>query len=146
MVSPSVPAVAATWDQDLSLTGEVSGHMTGIVPDSGSQQSACTGARPRPSQTWADEFYGLIDSSGDVWGIDFVILNYGGPGVYRDQNVAVEVHDATNLKVWENQIGDAVTFVLDHSQQSGTVDALLTNADSGKAGGLHLTGRWNCKA
>ena len=146
MVSPSTPAVAATWSQDLTLAGEVAGHMSGIVANNGDQQSACTGAKPRPGQTWADEFFGLIGSSGDVWGIDFVVLNYGGPGVYRDQSVAVEVHDATNLKVWENQIGDAVTFVLDHTQQSGSIDALLTNADSGKQGGLHLTGHWNCKA
>lgn len=146
VVSPSAPGVAATWDQDLTLNGEVVGHMTGIVADTGTQQSACTGAKPRPGQTWADEFFGLIDSSGDVWGIDFVILNYGGPGVYRDQNVAVEVHDATNLKVWENQNGDAVTFVLDHTQQAGTIDALLTNAETGKSGGLHLTGHWSCKA
>ena len=144
--TPSTQAVASTWVQDLTLSGDVSGHMTGIVADNGDQQSACTGAKPRPGQTWADEFFGLIDSSGDVWGIDFVILNYGGPGVYRDQNVAVEVHDAAGVKVWENQNGDAVTFVLDHSQQSGTIDALLTNADTGKAGGLHLTGHWNCKA
>ena len=120
--------------------------MTGIVANNGDQQSACTGAKPRPGQTWADEFFGLIDTSGDVWGIDFVVLNYGGPGVYRDQGVAVEVHDSTNQKVWENQNGDAVTFVLDHTQQSGTVDALLTSADTGKAGGVHLTGHWNCKA
>lgn len=146
VVSPSAPGVAATWNQDLTLSGEITGHMATIVPDNGDQRSACTGAKPRSGQTWADEFFGLIDSSGDVWGVDFVVLNYGGPGVYRDQAVAVEVHDATNLKVWENQIGDAVTFVLDHTQQSGTIDAMLTNADSGKAGGLHLTGHWNCKA
>ena len=146
MVSPPTPVAAATWAQDLTISGEISGHMTGIVADSGDRQSACTGAKPRPGQTWADEFFGLIDTSGDVWGIDFVILNYGGPGVYRDQGVAVELHDATNLKVWENQSGDAVTFVLDHTQQSGTVDALLSSADTGKPGGLHLTGRWNCKA
>ncbi len=146
MVSPSAPGVAATWNQDLTLSGEIVGHMATIVPDNGDQRSACTGAKPRSGQTWADEFFGLIDSSGDVWGVDFVVLNYGGPGVYRDQAVAVEVHDATNLKVWENQIGDPVTFVLDHTQQSGTIDAMLTNADSGKAGGLHLTGHWNCKA
>ena len=144
-VSPSLPAVAATWAQDLTFAGDVTGHMSGIVPDDGPQHSACTGAKPRAGQTWADEFFGLIDSSGDVWGVDFVIINYGGPGVYRDQSVAVEVHDATNLKVWENQIGDSVTFVLDHTQQSGTIDALLTNADSGKQGSLHLTGRWSCK-
>jgi hypothetical protein len=141
-----VPAVAATWTQDLMFSGEVTGHMTGIVADTPTQQSACTGAKPRAGETWADEFYGQIDTSGVVWGLDFVIVNYGGPGVYRDQAVQVEVHDSTNAKVWENLSGDAVTFVLDRTQQSGTVDALLTSAASGKAGSVHLTGTWNCKA
>jgi hypothetical protein len=140
-----VPVSVANWTQDLTLTGEVVGHMTGIVPDTSTQQSACTGAKPRAGETWADEFFGLIDSSGDVWGLDFVIVNYGGPGVYRDQAVQVEVHDSTNMNVWENQQGDAVTFVLDRTQQSGTIDALLTSAASGQAGAVHLTGHWNCK-
>jgi hypothetical protein len=140
-----VPASVATWNQDLTFTGEVAGHMTGIVADTATQQSACTGAKPRAGQTWADEFFGEIDASGAVWGLDFVIVNYGGPGVYRDQAVQVQVHDAEGSKVWENQGGDAVTFVLDRTQQSGTVDALLTSAASGKAGAVHLTGRWNCK-
>ena len=87
----------------------------------------------------------MIDSSGNVWGLDFVIANYGGPGVYRDRAVQVQLHDAADLKVWENESGDAVTFVLDRTQQSGTIDALLTSAATGKAGALHLTGRWNCK-
>jgi hypothetical protein len=119
--------------------------MAGIATNTSTQESACTGAKPRAGETWADQFYGNIDASGDVWGIDFVIVNYGGPGVYRNTAVAVEVHDATNAKVWENQTADAVTLVLDRTQQSGTIDALLTNADSGKAGGLHLAGHWNCK-
>ena len=141
-----MPAVAATWTQDLTFSGEVAGHMAGIVADTSTQQSGCTGAKPRAGQTWGDQFYGVIDSSGEIWGIDFVIVNYGGPGVYRNQAVAVEVHDSSNLKVWENQSADSVTFTLDRTQQSGTIDAMLTNADSGKAGGLHLTGHWNCKA
>ena len=141
-----MPAVAASWTQDLTFAGEVTGHMTGIITNTTTQQSACTGAKPRAGETWADEFYGNIDASGDTWGVDFVIVNYGGPGVYRNTAVAVEVHDATNAQVWENQSADAVTFVLDRTQQSGTIDALLTNADSGKAGGLHLSGHWNCKA
>ena len=61
-----MPVVAATWNQDLTLSGEVTGHMTGIVPDTSTEHSACTGAKPRAGQTWADEFFGLIDSSGNV--------------------------------------------------------------------------------
>ncbi len=141
-----MPAAQASWTQDLSFTGEVTGHMTTIVPNTSTQQSACTGAKPRPGQTWADEFYGSIDNSGDIWGVDFVIQNYGGPGVYKDKAIQIEIHDVALSKVWLTQPADMVTFTLDRTQQSGTVDAMLTNADTGKAGALHLTGTWNCKA
>src|SRR5467141_1989105 len=33
--SPSVAPVQHTWNQDLSLAGDVNGHMTGIVADVG---------------------------------------------------------------------------------------------------------------
>jgi hypothetical protein len=145
-VSPSAPLVAATWTQDLAFTGDVSGHMTTIVPDSGTQQSACTGAKPRIGQVWADEFFGTIDASGEIWGVDFVITNYGGPGVYKNQAIQVQVHNSDNSKVWLSLATDDVTFTLDRTQQSGTIDAALTNAASGKAGALKLAGRWNCKA
>ena len=144
-VSPSVPAVQATWTQDLTFSGELTGHMTNILPNTGTLASACTGAKPRAGQTWADEFYGVIDSSGNVWGVIVVINNYGGPGTYKGQAVAAEVHSTDNSKIWLNQAADAVTFTLDRTQQTGTVDAQLTNADSGKAGALHVTGTWNCQ-
>jgi hypothetical protein len=54
------------------------------------------------------------------------------------------VHSIDTTKVWQSRGNDAVTFTLDRSQQSGTIDAMLTNADSGKDG-LHVTGHWNCK-
>ena len=146
-VSPSVPAVQHTWNQDLTLAGDVSGHMSGIVADVGTQTSACTGAKPRPGQTWSDKFYGTIDSSGNVWGIDFVIQNYGGPGTYNTKSVAVQVHSQDDTLVWQNtSAADKVVFTLDRSGQTGTIDAQLTNADTGKAGAEHLTGTWNCKA
>ena len=121
-VSPSPPPAAATWTQDLSFSGEISGHMTSIVPNTADLQTARTGATPRPTQ------------------------NYGGPGLYKDQAIEIQVHDADNAKVWLSMTGDAVAFTLDRTQQSGTVDATLTNADTGKAGSIHLTGNWNCKA
>jgi hypothetical protein len=40
---------------------------------------------------------------------------------------------------------DKVTFTVERSQQSGTVDAQLTSAATGKNGGEHITGRWNCR-
>ena len=55
--SPSVPAAAATWNQDLTFAGEVVGHMTGIVADTATQQSA-DGSQAAGGPTWADEFFG----------------------------------------------------------------------------------------
>src|SRR5256885_5053756 len=86
--SPSVAPVQHTWNQDLVLAGDVNGHMTGIVADVGTQTSACTGAKPRPGETWSTKFYGTIDASGAVWGIDFVIQNYGGAGPHRTRGGA----------------------------------------------------------
>jgi hypothetical protein len=144
--TPSEVPTPATWTQDLTFAGEVSGHMTGIVPNNGAFTSACTGAKPRPGETWSDQFYGTVDASGTTWGVDFVINNYGGPGTYMNAAVRVQVHSIDNGQVWQNAPTDVTTFMLDRGQQSGSIDALLTNADSGKAGALHLTGHWNCKA
>ena len=145
-VSPSVPAVAASWTQDLTFSGDLSGHMAGIVTNTDTQVSACTGAKPRPGQNWSDKFYGTIDPSGTVWGVYFVIQNFGGAGTYQSSAIAVQVDSLDNTQLWQNGGSDAVTFTLDRSGESGTIDAMLTNAESGKAGALHLTGHWNCRA
>ena len=146
-VTPSAPVAQANWNQDISFQGELSGHMSGIVADVGSRTSVCTGPKPRTGQLWADRFFGTIDTSGNVWGIIFNVGNYAGPGTYKNAAVAVQVfnpNDSTH--VWENLASDAVTFTLDRGQESGSVDAVLTNADTGKGGALHVTGRWNCKS
>src|SRR5207247_10774900 len=99
--SPSVAPVQHTWNQDLTLAGDVNGHMTGIVADVGTQTSACTGAKPRPGETWSNKLYGTIDASAAVWGIDFVIQNYGGPGGQEHRRVAQQVHTQGNEYVWD---------------------------------------------
>jgi hypothetical protein len=144
-VSPSVPAAQASWNQDLTLTGELTGHMSGIVTSTSAQFSECTGAKPRTGETWSDSFYGTIDGTGTVWGVIFLIANYGGPGGYQNAGVNVQVHSLDGLKVWENLGSDKVKFTLDRTAQSGTVDAMLTDAASGKTGAVHLTGTWNCQ-
>ena len=141
-----MPAVQASWAQDLAFAGDLTGHMTAIVTDTATQKSACTGARPRQGQIWSDEFYGTIDTSGATWGVYIVIQNYAGPGTYHGAAVAIEVASIDALKQWQNGPSDAVTFTLDRSGESGTIDAMLTNNDSAKAAALHVSGRWNCKA
>ena len=141
--TPSPVVAQGNWTQSLTFAGEVSGLMKGIVPDSGDQTSACTGARTHTGETWSDYFYGTVDAGGQQWGVVFVIENFRGPGTYLDGNVKVEVHSIDFKLVW-GVPGDKVTFILDRGQQSGSVEAKLTNATTGKPG-LQLTGQWNCK-
>lgn len=144
--SPSPPSVVAqgNWTQNLTFKGEVAGFMSAIVADAGDRTSACTGARTHNGETWADYFYGTVDTSGTVWGVTFVIDNFRGPGTYLNSSVVVLVHSPDNSMVWQSRGADKVTFTLERSQQSGTVDAMMTNALTGKDG-LHLTGSWNCR-
>jgi hypothetical protein len=142
--TPSPIVAQGNWNQSLTFSGEITGHMATIVPDVGDRQSACTGGRTHNGETWADLFYGTVDSSGQVWGVVFKIDNFRGPGTYQGSSVAVEVHSTDATKVWLNLGTDKATFTLDRSQQSGTVDATLANATTGNDG-LQITGAWNCR-
>jgi len=143
--SPSPVIAAGNWNEGLTLAGDLTGQMTGIVPDTADQQSECTGSKSRLGDTWSSTFYGTIDASGAQWGIVFLIANFRGQGTYTNGDISVEMHSVDKTQVWLNEASDKVTFVMDRGQQSGTLDAALTNATSGKAGAEHLTGRWNCK-
>jgi hypothetical protein len=144
VASPSPVIAVGNWNQNLTFTGEITGQMTGIVADSGNQVSACTGSKTRDGQQWADTFYGTIDTSGRVWEIGFVVNNFRGAGVYHGADVSFAVRSVDNTRVWLNLARDKITFTLDQSQQSGTVDAALTDATTGRPG-LGITGQWNCQ-
>jgi hypothetical protein len=149
VASPSPVIAAGTWTQNLTFSGDLSGVMTAIVADSGSQKNECSGVKARNGQVWGDTFYGTIDASGDIWEVNFSIPVFRGPGPYSVPSVTVVVQspgDPTNLtKTWSSQGGDnKVTFSMGRDQQSGTVTADLTNAQTGKPT-LHVTGEWHCR-
>jgi len=143
--SPSPVIAQGNWTQMLTLAGDVPGQMSAIVPDAGTVKSECTGQKSHVGDAWADAFYGTVDTSGDVWGIVFDIANFSGPGTYLDRAVIVEMHNADTTKVWQSRAGDKVTLTMDRNQQSGTIDATMTNASTGKVAAQHITGRWNCR-
>lgn len=143
--SPSPVIAQGNWSENLTLAGDVPGQITGIVPDTDTQQSTCSGSKTRLGEVWADSFFASIDSSGSNWQVTFVIDNFRGPGTYMNGDVNVVLQSPDNAKAWLNLTGDKVTFMIDRSQQSGTIDATMTNATSGKAGTEHITGHWNCR-
>lgn len=142
--SPTPVVAQGNWTENLTFSGDVSGHMAAIVPDVADQRSQCTGGRTHNGETWADHFYGTVDSGGDIWGVVFEIKNFRGPGTYQGSSITVQVHSLDAAKVWQTGSADKVTFTLDRSQQSGTVNASLTNATTGKPA-LLLSGNWNCR-
>lgn len=151
--SPSPVISQGTWTQNLTLAGDLPGHITGVVPDQATQQTFCSGAKARNGDTWSDSFYANIDSSGNEWQLNIIIENFRGPGTYTDKDVKISLQSADNSQAWLNQdldpvtsaAADRVTFTMDRSQQSGTVDAMLTNAATGAHGAEHITGSWNCR-
>jgi hypothetical protein len=144
VASPSPVIPQGNWSQNLTFAGAINGQMTAIVPDSGDQTSGCTGSKTRTGEQWADTFYGSTDATGTVWEIAFVVQNFRGPGTYSTRDAAVVVRNIDKTKVWLNIARDKVTFTLDATQQSGTVNAALTDANSGKPA-LKVTGTWNCR-
>jgi hypothetical protein len=143
--SPSPVIPQGNWNQSLTLTGDLPGQITSIVPDTTTQQSACSGSKARNGDVWSDSFYSTVDSSGTVWQLSMVIENFRGPGTYTEKDLKVALQLPDNSRAWLNQTGDKLTFTIDRSQQSGTLDAQLTNAESGKTAGEHITGHWNCQ-
>jgi len=145
VASPSPVIAQGTWTEGLTFTGDMPGQMTGIVADSGDLQSACTGSKSRVGDVWSNVFYGTLDSSGQVWGVVFKVQNFSGPGTYVNSAITVELHSLNATQVWLSLDGDKITFTIDRSQQTGTLDATMTNATSGKVAAEHVTGRWNCR-
>ena len=151
--SPSPVIEQGSWNQSLTLTGDLPGQITSIVPDQATQQTFCSGAKARNGETWSDSFYASVDSSGKEWQLSIVIGNFRGPGTYQEKDVKISLQSPDNSKAWLNQgadpatglDADKITFTMARNQQSGTVDAFLTNATSGKRGAEHISGSWNCR-
>jgi hypothetical protein len=140
-----IPTVHGSWVLNLTFAGDINGQMSAIVANSGTNVSECTGLKSHSGDPWSDAFYGMLDSGTQVWGVTFLVNGYRGAGIYKDSDVSVQVHSPTDsTKVWQNVAGDAVTFTIYTTLESGAIDAELTNATSGKVT-QHLTGTWGCR-
>ena len=151
--SPSPVIPEGNWNENLTLSGDLPGHITAILPDQAGQQTFCSGAKARNGETWSDSFYTTVDASGNTWQVSVVIENFRGPGTYSAKDVKIVLQSPDNSQAWLNQDADPtqnlgadkVTFTITRDQQSGTLDAFLTNATSGKRGAERITGNWNCR-
>lgn len=151
--SPSPVIAQGNWTQNLTLTGDLAGRITVIAADQGTQQTFCSGSKVRNGETWSDSFYAVLDSSGNQWQLNIIIENFRGPGTYTNKDVKISLQAPDSTRAWLNQDADATThvdadkvlFTIERNLQTGTIDAFLTNATTGKRGAEHVTGSWNCR-
>lgn len=142
--SPSVAAAPyAAWAQDLSFGGDLTGTMGQVLSGDPGMRSECTGRNSLTAGTWASNLFGYVGSQ--VYGVTIRVAAYRGPGSYAAPGVTVQVHRPDNSAVWQTSSGDAATFTVATDQESGTVDATLTNLATTRSK-LALSGRWSCRS
>lgn len=145
--APSATAVASAsaapnWVQDLTFGGDVAGNMARIAPPAPNQMSECSGKNSKSGGAWASSVFGPV--GGDVLGVVILASGYRGPGTYDQAHASVQVHSLDNSRVWSSLAGDRVSFTVGADEESGTLDATLTNLSTGKSK-LSLSGRWSCR-
>src|SRR5579859_3043486 len=86
VASPSPVIPQGNWTESLRFTGDVKGEITGIVTDTATTQSICSGAKARNGQPWSDSFFATLDSTGQVWQFTILVDNFRGPGTYTNQS------------------------------------------------------------
>lgn len=136
------PSARSAWAQALRFSGDVQGTLSQAVPGDASRPTECTGATSRYAGAWASAVYGPLGH--DLYGVVVTVRPYRGPGTYRTPDVAVQVlRPADASAVWQTAPGDAATFSVDTGEQTGALDATLTNLSSNTTK-LHVGGRWSC--
>ena len=147
-LSPSPKATASPasqpWVQDLTFSGELNGNLRLIAPSGPGQQSECTGHNARGGSVWAATIYGSIGGP-EVWALVMVVRGYRGAGSYDQKSASVQVHSQDNQRGWQSFYANPVAFAILRGEESGTVDATLSNLTTGKPS-LKVAGKWSCKA
>lgn len=146
MAPPAPPAATpvpahGSWAQALVFTGDVVGAMHEVVPGGDTLRSECSGRNSRATGEWASTLFGPIGQG--VYGLVVTVRSYRGPGAYQAPDVIVQVADAAGQAVWQTSGDDPATFTVGIGEESGSIDASLTNLLT-NAAGVQVSGRWSC--
>lgn len=139
--TPSAVA-AQSWLQDLSFSGDVKGKLNQISPGQGNLRSVCTGGRGTGADSWILTLFGPIGRR--VYGFQVGIQPYRGPAAYNGAKAQVQLFRPDNSLAWSSGGDDEVSFSLDPSQESGQINASLTNLSNNQTM-VKVSGRWSCR-
>ena len=116
--------------------------MSVVAPNVTNQQSECSGKNSRGGGNWASTIYVLLGNQ--KYGVLFLAMEYRGPATYSQDVASVQVFSPDHAKVWQSVASDPVTLTVNAEEESGTVDATMTNAGNGQTK-LMLKGSWSCR-
>jgi hypothetical protein len=141
-------ASLGSWPQDLTLTGDVTGHPTATLPDAGPTTSSCTGK-------YSTAGYSLIltlPTDQGVFQLFVTLSGYHGPGTYTNgadpgQQIRGGIINPERTSSWTSAPGDAATLTVNASQEGGTIDATFSDHNHQTASrGETVRGRWTCRS
>ena len=131
----------APWALSLDFSGELAAHVTATAPPDDVIRDECTGSGSARLGSWASTM--ALDINKTRYALVVLTKEYKGAGVFT-ANVNVEVHSADLAHIWQNGPGDPVSFTVNSDEQSGLLDATLTNAAT-PASKLRVVGLWSCQ-
>lgn len=137
----AAPNAAPSWVENLSFTGDVRGTLNQITPGDDTMRSACTGRRGQGSSTWVLTIFGAVARG--TYGLQVRIDDYRGPGRYAAPQAGIQVFRPDNSAGWRASGGDPVTFTVGPDQQSGDLQATMTNLANDQSK-LRVNGNWTC--
>src|SRR5919197_2197350 len=129
------PAISASsglgWVEDLTFGGDLSGTMTVVAPNEAGLQSECSGKNSRSAGNWASTIYGQLGNQ--KLGVAFLSSQYRGPATYSETVAYVQVFNQDHSKVWQSVDSDPVALTVNADEESGIVEATMTNAANGQS-------------
>ncbi len=147
--TPAQPGVnSGVWAEDLTVTGDVSAHVTSTVANAGAIRNECTGKISRTVGKYS--LLLVISTDQGVWQIAVDVDPYQGPGTYttttdNPNSPRVWIVDAEKTS-WHSGPDDAVVFTVDSTEEAGTVSARLSaRVLLPSAPPETINGTWSCR-
>ncbi|MDQ6772593.1 MAG: hypothetical protein M3024_06350 [Candidatus Dormibacteraeota bacterium] len=137
------PNSAPSWLENLTFGGDLRGTLNQVTAGENGMRTACTGPRGRAMQAYVLTVFGPVGKS--VYGVQLTVNQYRGPGQYSAPLAGAQVFRPDNSAGWRAVDGDSVTVSVGPDEQSGQVQASLTNLGNNNSK-LKLKGNWACGA
>jgi hypothetical protein len=140
--SASLGSGYAPWALNLDLSGDLTAHVTGTAAPDSIIRDECTANNSSRLGAWASTM--ALDIGGQRYALVVLAKNYKGAAVFSNSNVSVEVNNADSSRVWQNGPDDSVTFTVGADENSGLLDATLSNT-AVPANKVRISGHWSCQ-